>query len=108
MLSSWIPCEDLAIDLRVRLGDWFRVIQLAHGANEEPAKRQWGVGDVLQRAGGKEDETFLRKTLFVVESKRVAKKMWMMSREDFSKIVLSTFIYHQKPPKASYGNQNSP
>ena len=26
--------EDLAIDLRVRLGDWFRVIQLAHGANE--------------------------------------------------------------------------
>lgn len=27
--------QDLAIDLRVRLGDWFRVIQLAHGANEE-------------------------------------------------------------------------
>ena len=24
--------QDLAIDLRVRLGDWFRVIQLAHGA----------------------------------------------------------------------------
>ena len=28
--------QDLAIDLRVRLGDWFRVIQLAHGANEAP------------------------------------------------------------------------
>lgn len=40
MFSSWIPCEDLAIDLRVRLGDWFRVIQLAHGANEETPKRQ--------------------------------------------------------------------
>ena len=74
MLSSWIPCEDLAIDLRVRLGDWFRVIQLAHGANEEPAKRQWGVGDVLQRAGGKEDETFLRKTLFCCWIKKSRKK----------------------------------
>eukprot|EP00438_Fugacium_kawagutii_P031845 Skav220906 [mRNA] locus=scaffold1585:29666:48439:- [translate_table: standard] len=31
--------EDLAIDLRVRLGDWFRVIQLAHGANEEREPR---------------------------------------------------------------------
>ena len=40
---SWIPCEDLAIDLRVRLGDWFRVIQLAHGANEVTLS-PWGVG----------------------------------------------------------------
>ena len=38
--------QDLAIDLRVRLGDWFRVIQLAHGANE--ALMGWVTGDVRQ------------------------------------------------------------
>ena len=37
--------QDLAIDLRVRLGDWFRVIQLAHGANEDGrAKEKVGLG----------------------------------------------------------------
>ncbi|CAK9104743.1 WD repeat-containing protein 35 (Naofen), partial [Durusdinium trenchii] len=37
---------DLAIDLRVRLGDWFRVIQLAHGANEDLLHQAWSaIGD---------------------------------------------------------------
>eukprot|EP00437_Effrenium_voratum_P053185 CAMPEP_0181539186 /NCGR_PEP_ID=MMETSP1110-20121109/76247_1 /TAXON_ID=174948 /ORGANISM="Symbiodinium sp., Strain CCMP421" /LENGTH=1242 /DNA_ID=CAMNT_0023670801 /DNA_START=30 /DNA_END=3758 /DNA_ORIENTATION=+ len=41
-----IDRKDLAIDLRVRLGDWFRVIQLAHGANEELLHQAWSaIGD---------------------------------------------------------------
>lgn len=41
-----IDRKDLAIDLRVRLGDWFRVIQLAHGANEDLLHQAWSaIGD---------------------------------------------------------------
>merc|ERR1719281_1711489 len=41
-----IDRKDLAIDLRVRLGDWFRVIQLAHGSNEDLLQQAWSsIGD---------------------------------------------------------------
>merc|ERR1719221_407095 len=41
-----IDRKDLAIDLRVRLGDWFRVIQLAHGGNEDLLQQAWSsIGD---------------------------------------------------------------
>eukprot|EP00397_Hematodinium_sp_SG-2012_P004975 GEMP01004991.1.p1 GENE.GEMP01004991.1~~GEMP01004991.1.p1 ORF type:complete len:1182 (+),score=262.89 GEMP01004991.1:170-3715(+) len=40
-----IDRKDLAIDLRVRLGDWFRVIQLAQstGGSEELTQRAWNA-----------------------------------------------------------------
>merc|ERR1719221_844585 len=41
-----IDRKDLAIDLRVRLGDWFRVIQLAYGGNEDLLQQAWSaIGD---------------------------------------------------------------
>lgn len=45
--------QDLAIDLRVRLGDWFRVIQLAHGANE--ALMGWVAADLMIKWGFNRD-----------------------------------------------------
>lgn len=45
-----IDRKDLAIDLRVRLGDWFRVIQLAHGGSEE--QQAWSaIGDYYADRG---------------------------------------------------------
>lgn len=47
-----IDRKDLAIDLRVRLGDWFRVIQLAHGSNEELLQQAWSsIGDYYADRG---------------------------------------------------------
>lgn len=41
-----IDRKDLAIDLRERLGDWFRVIQLGQGANEDMLRLAWSaIGD---------------------------------------------------------------
>lgn len=46
MENGSVMRQDLAIDLRVRLGDWFRVIQLAHGANEDLLHQAWSaIGD---------------------------------------------------------------
>merc|ERR1740138_86944 len=47
-----IDRTDLAIDLRVRLGDWFRVIQLAHGSNDELLQQAWSaIGDYYADRG---------------------------------------------------------
>jgi len=47
-----IDRKDLAIDLRVRLGDWFRVIQLAHGGNEDLLTQAWSaIGDYYADRG---------------------------------------------------------
>eukprot|EP00746_Dinoflagellata_sp_MGD_P003051 gnl/MRDRNA2_/MRDRNA2_105954_c0_seq1.p1 gnl/MRDRNA2_/MRDRNA2_105954_c0~~gnl/MRDRNA2_/MRDRNA2_105954_c0_seq1.p1 ORF type:complete len:1217 (-),score=242.16 gnl/MRDRNA2_/MRDRNA2_105954_c0_seq1:227-3877(-) len=49
-----IDRKDLAIDLRVRLGDWFRVIQLAQsgGGNEDLLQQAWSaIGDYYQDRG---------------------------------------------------------
>jgi len=47
-----IDRKDLAIDLRVRLGDWFRVIQLAHGGNEDLLQQAWSaIGDYYADRG---------------------------------------------------------
>merc|ERR1719230_1377477 len=47
-----IDRKDLAIDLRVRLGDWFRVIQLAHNSNEELLTQAWSaIGDYYADRG---------------------------------------------------------
>ncbi|CAE8633546.1 unnamed protein product [Polarella glacialis] len=47
-----IDRKDLAIDLRVRLGDWFRVIQLAHGGNEDLLHQAWSaIGDYYADRG---------------------------------------------------------
>lgn len=47
-----IERKDLAIDLRVRLGDWFRVIQLAHGGNEDLLQQAWSsIGDYYADRG---------------------------------------------------------
>merc|ERR1719221_1010807 len=48
-----IDRKDLAIDLRLRLGDWFRVIQLAHGGgNEELLQQAWSaIGDYFADRG---------------------------------------------------------
>merc|ERR1719440_381845 len=49
-----IDRKDLAIDLRVRLGDWFRVIQLAQsgGGNEDLLQQAWSaIGDYYRDRG---------------------------------------------------------
>merc|ERR1712232_967395 len=47
-----IDRKDLAIDLRVRLGDWFRVLQLAHGSNDELLQQAWSaIGDYYADRG---------------------------------------------------------
>eukprot|EP00747_Dinoflagellata_sp_TGD_P185914 gnl/TRDRNA2_/TRDRNA2_42708_c0_seq1.p1 gnl/TRDRNA2_/TRDRNA2_42708_c0~~gnl/TRDRNA2_/TRDRNA2_42708_c0_seq1.p1 ORF type:complete len:1239 (+),score=279.59 gnl/TRDRNA2_/TRDRNA2_42708_c0_seq1:153-3869(+) len=47
-----IDRKDLAIDLRVRLGDWFRVIQLAHGGDEDLLQQAWSaIGDYYADRG---------------------------------------------------------
>jgi len=47
-----IDRKDLAIDLRVRLGDWFRVIQLAHQGNEDLLTQAWSsIGDYYADRG---------------------------------------------------------
>jgi len=47
-----IDRKDLAIDLRVRLGDWFRVIQLAHGGNEDLLQKAYSaIGDYYADRG---------------------------------------------------------
>merc|ERR1719375_1012597 len=49
-----IDRKDLAIDLRVRLGDWFRVIQLAQsgGGNEDLLQQAWSaIGDYYADRG---------------------------------------------------------
>lgn len=47
-----IDRKDLAIDLRVRLGDWFRVIQLAHGSSEDLLTQAWSaIGDYYADRG---------------------------------------------------------
>lgn len=47
-----IDRKDLAIDLRVRLGDWFRVIQLAQGGNEDLLRQAWSsIGDYYADRG---------------------------------------------------------
>jgi WD repeat-containing protein 35 len=47
-----IDRKDLAIDLRVRLGDWFRVLQLAQGGNEDLLTQAWSaIGDYYADRG---------------------------------------------------------
>lgn len=47
-----IDRKDLAIDLRVRLGDWFRVVQLAHGGDEDLLQQAWSAtGDYYADRG---------------------------------------------------------
>merc|ERR1740117_1782570 len=47
-----IDRKDLAIDLRVRLGDWFRVIQLSHGGNDDLLQQAWSsIGDYYAERG---------------------------------------------------------
>lgn len=51
-----IDRKDLAIDLRVRLGDWFRVLQLAqagnHGGQEDLMQQAWSaIGDYYADRG---------------------------------------------------------
>merc|ERR1719316_2217227 len=47
-----IDRKDLAIDLRVRIGDWKRVLQLAHGSNEELLQQAWSaIGDYYADGG---------------------------------------------------------
>eukprot|EP00928_Gymnodinium_smaydae_P071095 TRINITY_DN54772_c0_g1_i1.p1 TRINITY_DN54772_c0_g1~~TRINITY_DN54772_c0_g1_i1.p1 ORF type:complete len:1239 (-),score=345.63 TRINITY_DN54772_c0_g1_i1:123-3839(-) len=47
-----IDRKDLAIDLRVRLGDWFRVIQLAQGGDEDLLQQAWSaIGDYYADRG---------------------------------------------------------
>jgi WD repeat-containing protein 35 len=48
-----IDRKDLAVDLRVRLGDWFRVIQLSqHGGDEDLMRQAWNsIGDYYADRG---------------------------------------------------------
>mmetsp|Transcript_12201 Transcript_12201/g.31343 ORF Transcript_12201/g.31343 Transcript_12201/m.31343 type:complete len:1210 (-) Transcript_12201:196-3825(-) len=44
--------KDLALDLRVRLGDWFRVIQLSQGGDEDVLRQAWNsIGDYYADRG---------------------------------------------------------